>query len=119
MPDLNPKTQVSSHVPEIMAQTSLLLWSNLPGGPFQGSKVRRELLGGCSKQVMFVHPYMSDAHQLYRTADGRSIFGGHFPACICDCCYWEGRGYPWYAGDRSDERTPSSSTARHECAGQG
>ena len=84
VPDPKPGSLVFGHVQEIAAQAGLLLRSNLPGGPFQGFKVRHILLAGCSEQGVFVRLYLRDSHRLYRTADGHSIFDGYFPACVAD-----------------------------------
>jgi hypothetical protein len=84
VPNPQPGTLVFGHVQEIAAQAGLLLRSNVPNGPFHGTKVRHVLLAGCSEQGMFVRLYMRDSHALYRTANGHSIFDGYFPACVGD-----------------------------------
>ena len=84
VPDPKPGSFVFGHVQEIAAQAGLLLRSNLPNGPFAGFIVRHVILAGCSEQGMFVRLYMRDSHKLYRTADGKSIFDGYFPACVGD-----------------------------------
>ena len=84
VPDPTPGKLVFGHVQEIVAQAGLLLRSNLANGPFGGFNVRHVILAGCSEQGMFVRLYMRDAHRLYRTANGKSIYDGYFPACVGD-----------------------------------
>lgn len=84
IPDLDPGGRVFGHVQEIIAQSGMLLKSNLPGGPFAGFRVRRVIIGGCSEQGVIVRMYMRDSHWRYRTADGHSVYDGYFPACVAD-----------------------------------
>jgi hypothetical protein len=84
VPDPHPGHLLFGHVHEIVAQAGLLLKTNPPGGPFAGFQVTRVVLAGCSEQGLFVKMYMRDSHTLYRTAEGRSIYDGYFPACVAD-----------------------------------
>jgi hypothetical protein len=42
------------------------------------------ILAGCSEQGVIVRQYMRDGHSVHRTADGKSIYDGYFPACVAD-----------------------------------
>lgn len=84
VPDPTARKLVFGHVQEIAAQAGLLLRANLPDGPFRGMRVRHVILAGCSEQGMFVRLYMRDTHPVFRTADGKSIYDGYFPACVGD-----------------------------------
>jgi hypothetical protein len=75
---------VFGHVIEVIAQGGILLKTNPKGGPFTGFRVRRVILAGCSEQGVIIRQYMRDGHPVYRTADGRSIYDGYFPACVAD-----------------------------------
>jgi hypothetical protein len=83
--NLPPNTgAVFGHVLGIMAQGGMLLKTNPAGGPFDGFDVRNVILGGCSEQGLIIRQYMRDAHPVYRTAEGSSIYDGYFPACVAD-----------------------------------
>ncbi|TVV75739.1 alpha/beta hydrolase domain-containing protein [Sphingomonas solaris] len=84
VPNPTPGQLVFGHVQEIAAQAGQLLRSNPAKGPFEGFRVRHVILAGCSEQGMFVRLYMRDAHPRYRTAAGRSVYDGYFPACVGD-----------------------------------
>ena len=75
---------VFGHVQELIAQGGMLLKANPTGGPFDGFDVRNVILAGCSEQGLIIRQYMRDAHPVYRTADGTSIYDGYFPACVAD-----------------------------------
>ena len=84
MPAVDPDRLVFGHVQAIMAQGGMLLKSNVPSGPFNGFRVKRVILGGCSEQGLIIRIYMRDSHWEYRTADGGPIYDGYFPVCVAD-----------------------------------
>jgi Alpha/beta hydrolase domain len=78
------KAGVFGHVQELIAQGGMLLKANPSGGPFDGFDVKNVILAGCSEQGLIIRQYMRDAHPVYRTAKGTSIYDGYFPACVAD-----------------------------------
>jgi hypothetical protein len=78
------KAGVFGHVQELIAQGGMLLKANPNGGPFDGFDVRNVILAGCSEQGLIIRQYMRDAHPVYRTAKGTSVYDGYFPACVAD-----------------------------------